>query len=195
MEGLTKKEYYESEESQRKHRVINSLLSVCVVVLGFFFLEHKVTPLYEELSGIKEAKVEREEIEQIMNDESLRTCQYKDSLGNATIGVGHLVKASDKLPNCITTHKAIELLVQDYKYAKEDVERRYPWAEGEVKLVLTNLTFQLGSAGLAKFEKTLDYLEKGDYERASGELLDSVAYKQAPNRLIRHAARILSLGV
>lgn len=192
---LSKEEYEKSEEAQRKHRIVNSLLSVCVVVLGFFFVKGQVTPLYEEVSGIKEAKIEREEIEQIMNDESLRTCQYKDSLGNATIGVGHLVRAEEGLPRCISTHKAIDLLVLDYRKAKADVERRYPWAEGEVKLVLTNLTFQLGSAGLAKFEKTLYYLEVGDYKKASGELLDSVAYKQAPNRLIRHAARILSLGV
>lgn len=194
MDVLTKKEYNELESSQTSHRRINSFLSVLVLIMGYFFVQSTVEPLYDDIAGITEQRVEREEISQIFNDESLRLCQYKDSLGNATIGVGHLVLKSENLPKCITTHKAIELLVKDYRYAKSNVEKRYPWAEGEVKLILINLTFQLGEGRLSKFKKTLEYLESGQYQLAAGELLDSTMYKQAPRRLERHSARILALS-
>lgn len=192
--SLTKEEYDKLERSQTAHRTINSLLSVIVLVLGYFFLQAQLKPLYEDISGITEQRVEREEIAQIFNDEGLRLCQYKDSLGNATIGVGHLVLERDALPRCITSHKAIELLVKDYRYAKANVEKRYPWAEGEVKLILINMTFQLGENRLSKFTQTLKYLEEKKYQKAAGEVLDSVMYKQAPKRLERHSARILSLS-
>mgnify|MGYP003113162699 CR=1 FL=1 len=192
--SLTKEEYDKLERSQTAHRTINSLLSVIVLVLGYFFLQAQLKPLYEDISGITEQRVEREEIAQIFNDESLRLCQYKDSLGNATIGVGHLVLKRDNLPRCITSHKAIELLVEDYRYAKANVEKRYPWAEGEVKLILINMTFQLGENRLSKFTQTLEYLEEKKYQKAAGEVLDSVMYKQSPKRLERHSARILSLS-
>tara|TARA_R110001592_G_C13193009_1_gene753663 strand:+ start:2943 stop:3527 length:585 start_codon:yes stop_codon:yes gene_type:complete len=191
---MNKQEYEDAERSQTAHRTINSLLSVIVLVLGYFFLQSQLKPLYDDISGITEQKVEREEIAQIFNDESLRLCQYKDSLGNATIGVGHLVLEKDNLPTCITSHKAIELLVKDYRYAKANVEKRYPWAEGEVKLILINMTFQLGENRFSKFTQTLEYLEEKEYQKAAGEVLDSVMYKQAPKRLERHSARILSLS-
>lgn len=192
--SLTKEEYDKLERSQTAHRTINSLLSVIVLVLGYFFLQAQLKPLYEDISGITEQRVEREEIAQIFNDEGLRLCQYKDSLGNATIGVGHLVLERDDLSRCITSHKAIELLVKDYRYAKANVEKRYPWAEGEVKLILINMTFQLGENRLSRFTQTLKYLEEKEYQKAAGEVLDSVMYKQAPKRLERHSARILSLS-
>ena len=75
------------------------------------------------ISGITEQRIEKEEIAQIFNDESLRLCQYKDSLGNATIGVGHLVLEREKLPKCISSHEAISLLIKDYRYAKHNVEK------------------------------------------------------------------------
>lgn len=191
---MNKQKYEDAERSQTAHRTINSLLSVIVLVLGYFFLQAQLKPLYEDISGIAEQRIEREEISQIFNDEGLRLCQYKDSLGNATIGVGHLVLERDNLPRCITSHKAIELLVKDYRYAKANVEKRYPWAEGEAKLILINMTFQLGENRLSKFTQTLKYLEEKEYQKAAGEVLDSVMYKQAPKRLERHSARILSLS-
>lgn len=191
---ITKAEYTKLERSQTVHRTMNSILAVLVLVLGAFFLEAKLSPLYEQISGITEQRIEREEISQIMDDEHLRLCQYKDSLGNATIGVGHLVLKNENLPKCITTHKAISLLESDYRYAKANVEKRYPWAEDEVKLILINMSFQLGENRLDKFTKTLEYLREKQYQLAAGEVLDSIVHKQAPRRIERHAARILSLS-
>ena len=151
-------------------------------------------PLYEDISGITETRIERQEIGQILKDEGLRRCQYKDTLGHSTIGVGHLVLDKDFLQECINEEQIIDLLIKDYRYAKSNVEKRYPWAEGEVKLILINMTFQLGENRLAKFKNMLSSLEEGDYRRATIELLDSSLHRQTPKRIERHAARIISLS-
>ena len=88
----------------------------------------------------------------------------------------------------------MELLKEDYMYAKRSVQVRYPWAKGEVQRVLINLTFQLGENGLSKFKKTLKYMENGQYFKAAGEILDSQAFRQTPNRLVRHAARLAAIA-
>lgn len=189
---LTVAEYEARELSQSRHRGVNTFMMVLVVVMGYFFAQSQLAPLYERITGLEELKTEKEEISKIMTDESFRSCKYSDSLGNATIGFGHLVRSGEQF-NCISPHEAIDILKVDYAYAKRSVEIRYPWAQGEVKNVLINMTFQLGEHRLAKFTKTLEYLEAKDYEAAAGELLDSVMYKQAPNRLIRHSSRIMAL--
>ena len=150
MNWLTEEEYKSREKKQTFHRTLNTFLMICVVVLGVMFVEDKVTPLYEDISGITETRIERQEIGQILKDEGLRRCQYKDTLGHSTIGVGHLVLDKDFLQECINEEQIIDLLIKDYRYAKSNVEKRYPWAEGEVKLILINMTFQLGENRLAK---------------------------------------------
>jgi lysozyme len=190
---LTKTEYYSSEKKQTKHRFFNTVMSLAVVGMLVYTLSNVLTPIYDRLSGLEDKRIEKEEISQLILDEGIRTCQYKDSLGYATIGVGHLVVEPD-MPQCIDAHKAMQLLLKDYRYAKANVEKRYPWAEGEVKLILINLTFQLGENRLAKFTQTLKHLEQGEYISAAGEILDSQLYKQTPKRLERHVARIISLA-
>ena len=193
MTHLTKEEYKSSEKKQTIHRSINTVGIFLVVLMGFLYIKDLITPLYEEMAGITEQRVERQEISQILLDEGARLCQYKDSLGFATIGVGHLVVEKD-MPKCVTPHKVVELLIKDYRYAKANVEKRYPWAEGEVKLILINMTFQLGENRLAKFTNTLKHLEEKNYINAAAELMDSNLYKQTPKRVERHVARILALS-
>jgi lysozyme len=48
--------------------------------------------------------------------------------------------------------------------------------------VLMNMAFQLGIAGLMKFKSTLAFIEAGDYENASANMLKSLWAKQTPNR-------------
>jgi GH24 family phage-related lysozyme (muramidase) len=187
-------QYKREERKQTIHRSFNTILSVVILVFGFFFIKAQLTPVYESIAGITEQRVERKEISTIFTDESLRLCQYNDSLGNATIGVGHLVLKSDNMPRCITTKEAITLLQKDYQYAKSNVEKRYPWADGDTKRILINMSFQLGESRLSKFKETLKYLEAKKYYLAAGEVLDSNLYKQTPRRLERHVSRILSLG-
>lgn len=144
------------------------------------------------------ALVERQavmsEIGQIVADEGFKSCSYKDTRGKDTIGFGHLITKDDNLlGKCITKQDAIKILYNDYMYAKDSVEVRYPWAEGEVKLVLTNMTYQLGSQGVSEFDKSLSLLKKEEYMAASMEMLDSKWHSQTDSRSTRLAIRILAL--
>lgn len=193
MNFLTKSEY---ERLERKQYLVAILLDIIVpaLVAGFVYvvLSGKLVEVYDDMSGITEQRIERQEIGQILRDEGLMRCQYNDTLGNATVGVGHLVTTT--MPKCLDEEQIILLLIDDYRYARGSVEKRYPWANGEVKLILVNMSFQLGESRLAKFTGMLSALERGDYTRAAIEILDSVVHRQAPKRIERHAARILSLS-
>ena len=189
---LTREEYSKLERRQTIHRTLNTILLAVSVVFGGFFVEDKLTPVYEELSGITEQKAIESEIDQIADDEGYRPCAYRDSLGLKTIGCGTLIEGQSY--DCIGGHDAIKLLRAHYNIAKESVERRYPWAEGEKKLILINLSYNMGETRLAKFEKMLYNLEQGNIDEAAGELLDSRYARQVPNRAGRMAGRIMKLG-
>lgn len=191
---LTKLEY---EKLERKQNIRSLILDFTIpaLVAGFVYmaLSGRIVELYYDVSGVTQQRVERQEIGQILRDEGLRRCLYADSLGNATIGVGHLV-TNDGGPKCISERVIIDTLIDDYRYARDNVEKRYTWATGEVKLILVNMSFQLGEYRLTKFTGMLSALERGDYTTATVELLDSSLHRQTPKRIERHAARILSLS-
>ena len=129
-----------------------------------------------------------------MIDEGFRKCVYSDSRGLATIGFGHLILPTDKY-KCITYRQAIELLRSDYDYAANSVDTRYPWANGEVRLVLINMTYQMGQTGVSKFKKTLNNLKDEVYDEAAIELLESRWATQTEHRALRLAGRIMSISV
>ncbi len=181
--------YLQNEKLQAVHRTINTFLTLIVVVIGFNVL----TPIYDDLSGLKAERIVQSEITQLVEDEGYRPKPYKDSLGKLTIGFGHLIKEGETFDD-LTPHKAVEMLRKDYANASEDVERMYDWADGDVKLVLINMTYQMGSNGLSKFQKTINYLKTDQYDLAAGEMLTSRWANQTPRRASRLAGRIMSLG-
>ncbi len=189
--ALSKLDELEQKEQKRKrlvkqriHRTFNTAFMLCLLVA--------VVIAYFKVPEYQERQDYNSEIAQLIEDEGLRLSVYNDSLGNATIGFGHLVKQGEVFDE-ITPYDALELLRKDYQIAKESVQRNYQWAEGDVKLVLINMTYQLGPVRLAKFEKALAALRNGNYDLAAAELLDSRWAKQAPNRANRLAGRVLKL--
>lgn len=157
---------------------------------------------YNQFSKLQKEEVIQSEITQIVIDEGYKRCSYKDSLGKLTIGFGHLVLKDDKLYKnnagkgklCITPSVAVAQLRLDYEYASNSVKSEYDWADEEVALVLTNMTYQLGEAGVSKFKITLDHLKKKEYDEAAGELLNSSWAAQTPKRASRLAGRIMALN-
>jgi len=136
------------------------------------------------------------EISQLMIDEGFRKCIYDDSRGLATIGFGHLMLPTDTY-KCITYRQAVELLRKDYDYAANSVDTRYTWASGEVRLVLINMTYQMGQKGVSKFVNTLSNLRDENFDEAAIEMLDSpwASEAQTPRRALRLAGRIMSISV
>ena len=114
--------------------------------------------------------------------------------GLQTIGFGHLMLPTDNF-KCITAEKAVELLYQDYAYAETSVGTKYPWADGETRLVLINMTYQMGQTGVSKFKKALQCMKDYRYMCATIELLNSRWASQTSLRASRLAGRILAISV
>jgi len=129
--------------------------------------------------------------DQIKQDEGLVLHVYDDSLGYCTIGYGRLVDR--RKGGGISEDEALYLL-------KNDVDARLNVLENAIdffarlddarKGVLLNMSFQLGIAGLLKFKSTLAYIEMGEFENASVNMMKSLWAKQTPNRASRLAEQM-----
>lgn len=58
--------------------------------------------------------------------------------------------------------------------------------------VVTDMTFNIGAPRLSKFERMIDAIRKGDWKRASDELLNSAYAKQVKGRAINNAHVLLT---
>lgn len=125
--------------------------------------------------------------EEIIKHEGKINKIYKDHLGNATFGVGHLVLPTDNLEEGVEYDDTtiMEYFERDFDQALHDArsfikeESINPVAFGCV----INMAYQLGLPRLLKFKNFQYHLNKNDYVSASEEMLNSVwAKKQTPNR-------------
>ena len=123
---------------------------------------------------------------------------YKDHLGNATFGIGHLVLPTDDLEEGVEypDEKVMEIFEKDFEISKEGAnlfipeENIHPTAFG----IVIEMCFQLGLPRLQKFKRFHYHLNKCEYEESAAEMLDSVwAKKQTPNRAKALADKMKSI--
>ena len=124
--------------------------------------------------------------EQIKHHEGFRDTIYKDSLGFATIGYGHLVLPDDQYKEGETYSKEqlTDQFDEDFSKAKNqaldligDISLVH-----QAKCIIIEMVFQLGVGGVSKFKKMWEALSKGDYTEASFQMMDSRWAKQTPSR-------------
>lgn len=124
--------------------------------------------------------------DRIKEHEGFRNTIYKDSLGFATIGYGHLVKEDDPF---VEGHTYSQKLLNDY--FELDFTNAVVGAEKllgnqdmnyKAKCVIIEMVFQLGMTGVSKFKNTLKAVKEEDWDTASDEMLDSVWAEQTPER-------------
>jgi lysozyme len=119
---------------------------------------------------------------------------YFDSLGYATIGVGHLVdkRLGGGLPDAIID----ALLKYDIAEKTAQLVAQFPWAaklDDARRAVLVSMTFQLGIGGLLGFRNSMQAMQEGNWSGAATRFLQSrVAREQAPQRWQRFAQQIRS---
>jgi len=118
---------------------------------------------------------------------------YLDTLGKATIGIGHLVQAHErkrfKGGVKISTDEIEDLFLIDLNRACAGAEqlisenykgdKRLPQA---IEHVIVEMVFQLGKTGVSKFKKMWRALSDGDRKQASLEMQDSRWHSQTPVR-------------
>ena len=109
--------------------------------------------------------------EEIIKHEGKINKVYKDHLGNATFGVGHLVLPTDTLEEGVEYNDAtiMEYFERDFDQAIHDArsfveeESIDPIAFGCV----INMAFNLGLPRLSKFKKFKECLDRQNYVSAS----------------------------
>ena len=122
----------------------------------------------------------------IKEHEGFRDQVYKDSLGFATIGYGHLVLPTDKFKEGVTYKKKDleEVFDSDFNIAKSNANQLISGLplHHQAKCVIIEMVFQLGIGGVSKFKNMWRALKQNDYQIASEEMLDSKWAKQTPKR-------------
>ena len=124
----------------------------------------------------------------LIRHEGMRSCVYYDQFGSPTIGVGHLLKPPVK-NICWDREKVLSVLRNDIARARanarHDVGSAAVWEHRlspTRRNVLTELAFQLGGSGLARFHGMLDAVALGDYDFAAKMLVRSKLGRQTPRR-------------
>lgn len=126
----------------------------------------------------------------LREDEGVVYSIYKDHLGNATLGIGHLITREDEewdKPSGTPVSKArVEALFD------QDIEKAIETARGVVpnfdelphvaQEVLVNMAFNLGWRRLSGFKKMIAALKIQDFKTAAAEGRDSLWRRQVPNR-------------
>ena len=134
---------------------------------------------------------------------------FKDSRGVPTIGVGfNLLKAgarerieklglnyNDVLSGKVglSEEQSETLFEEDIQTAKRDAQsifKSFSTLDADKRNVLTNMSFQLGKTSLSKFTLMIKAVDKGDFNEASKQMLNSEWAKQTPERAKRLAKRL-----
>ena len=124
-------------------------------------------------------------INQIKQDEGLRLTAYQDTLGNLTIGYGHLGAFPGQT---ITEAEANSLLMQDLNEAQSTLTSALMWVTSLDVVrycTLWNMTFNMGIGNLLEFEKMLKACRDGNYAEAADQMANSLWAQQVKTRAIQ----------
>lgn len=122
--------------------------------------------------------------------EGLSYIPYQDTVGEWTIGYGHLLKRG------ISKEVAEQILKEDITIAQKQVKNAFVWwfkLDDARQYVLTDMCFNMGLSRLVGFKKMLAAAEAGDYETAYAEMLNSKWANQVGRRALE-LAEIMKTG-
>jgi GH24 family phage-related lysozyme (muramidase) len=129
----------------------------------------------------------------IRDHEGCRDEVYLDSLGKATIAIGHLVQPHEKerfKPGVkISADEIEDLFLIDLNRACAGAEQLIgELYRGNTRLpqiiehVIVEMVFQLGKTGVSKFRKFWKALSDGNKKEAAAQMIDSRWHDQTPIR-------------
>lgn len=122
--------------------------------------------------------------QELIRDEGLRLTPYKDTMGNETLGVGHLMSRK------FSRRAMLVQLEDDIAEHWHELLTALPWVDklDDVRQrVLLNMAFNLGVPGLLHFITFLEHLHAGRYEDAADAMLKSLWARQVKGRALRLA--------
>lgn len=127
----------------------------------------------------------------VARHEGYRQNIYKDTTGNLTIGYGTNLTAG------LSPDRSAALMAYDIEQVRNELTHRLPCFNGLSvgrQNVLIDMGYNMGVPVLMKFAKMLDAVDRGQWDRAANEMLDSTWAHQVSNRAIE-LADIMRSGV
>ena len=125
--------------------------------------------------------------ERIKSNEGFSSKPYKDQLGYLTIGYGHLILPNENilLKKQINKKELEEIFEKDFKKALSNFNNTFkPFTLNEKESeLLIEMIFQLGIKGCLKFKNLIKNIKKGNRHLVCFDMMDSLWYKQTPNRV------------
>ena len=119
---------------------------------------------------------------EIQKEAGYRDTVYKDHLGFATIGYGHLITSKDNFVEGVKYDQKELQKVFDYDFqiAHQDAMDLCKDLDivDEAKEIIIHMCFQLGKPKTAKFKKMFEALRNKEYTTAGFEMEDSLWAKQ-----------------
>jgi len=118
-------------------------------------------------------------IRQLKKHEGIRLKPYKDSVGKLTIGIGRNLDDVG-----ITKNEAEFLLLNDISKVQTRL-KKISWfnkLSENRKIVILNMTFNIGTSGLLKFKNMIKAIKQKDFKKASQEMLNSKWAVQVKSR-------------
>ena len=130
-------------------------------------------------------------LQELRRDEGVRYVPYLDSVGIKTVGVGHNLEAHPlDLTYPLTDEQVDQILADDLVRVFSGLDRKIGWWRNlscARMRVLANMAFNLGVDGLLEFKRMILAVDRGHYDQAAREMLNSKWARQVFNRAIRLA--------
>ena len=130
-------------------------------------------------------------IEELRRDEGVRHSPYLDSVGIKTVGVGHNLEAKPlDLTYPLTDEQVDLILAADLVSVFHDLDGNLGWwrtLSYPRQRAMANMCFNLGITRFLGFRRMLLAVERGHYDQAASEMLNSKWANQVFSRAIRLA--------
>ena len=126
-------------------------------------------------------------IKRIKKNEGFSLRPYKDQLGFLTIGYGHLILSNENhlIKNKKTKTELEKIFNQDFKKAVKFYKKTLKKNTSNTKEeeLLIEMVFQMGEVGVLKFKNLLGNMKRKNKHLVCFEMMNSLWYNQAPNRV------------
>ena len=138
---------------------------------------------------------------QLAIDEGVKYEVYKDHLGYATFGIGHLITAHDpengwSVGTDVDEDRVIQAFESDCETVLSDCNILYEDfgdLPEEAQQIIANMMFNMGRTRLSKFRGMKRGVDARDWDAAADEMVDSSWYKQVTNRAERLVKRMRAI--
>jgi lysozyme len=136
--------------------------------------------------------------EQLKIDEGVKYEVYDDHLGYKTLGIGHLVKATDEeygapVGTPVSEERVNAIFEADVVTYISEAKTVFGFLENmpsEAQQVIVNMCFNMGAPRLKQFKKFITAMNNEEWKVAAVEMLDSRWASQVGERANRLSDRI-----